>query len=162
MNDQLYTRLYEIRDVAEENIEEYQNLFEKIYKSRDSTTFRKLCSVLIDESPFGNTSIIYDMWREYIEGYFYNDSDSIINIIKYIDEILLNSDAFVPNGKEFLQTSLIRILNIEKYENYFLQSVNKLFYEDKSKYEIIKNSLTDFKKEGFENKVVDRILGKMQ
>ncbi|MCU0470602.1 MAG: hypothetical protein MUF58_18595 [Arcicella sp.] len=162
MNDQLYIRLYEIREVADENIEEYQNLFEKIYESRDSTTFRKLCSVLIDESPYGNTSTIYGMWREYVEGYHYKDSDDDINdTIKYINQILINSDAFIPNARKILQMSLIRILNVETYEQYFLESVNEMFYDERLKYEIIKNCLEDFKNEGFEIEALDRILGKM-
>jgi coenzyme F420-reducing hydrogenase alpha subunit len=34
MKDHLYERLYEIRNVADEHIEEYQELFEKMYNER--------------------------------------------------------------------------------------------------------------------------------
>jgi hypothetical protein len=63
MKDYLYERLYEIRNVADEDIEEYQELFEKMYNERDDTTFRKFCTVIIDESPYGNSSVIHAMWR---------------------------------------------------------------------------------------------------
>jgi len=47
MKDHLYERLYEIRNVADEDIEEYQELFEKMYNERDDTTFRKFCTKML-------------------------------------------------------------------------------------------------------------------
>ncbi len=154
MIDQFYARLYEIRNVADENIEEYQNLFQKMYDNRDATTFRKLCSVLIDESPYGNTSIIHSMWREYIEGYYGS-------IPQYISELLKNSDTFIPNGKELLQMSLIRILNAKIYEKDFLEIANKMYYEKNPNYKIIKTIINDFRNGEFYIEEIDRVFEKL-
>jgi len=142
MKDYLYERLYEIRNVADEDIEEYQELFEKMYNERDDTTFRKFCTILIDESPSGNTSVIDAMWREYVE-HFHG------NMTYYITDLLENADAFIPNAKEHLVSSLVRILNGKIYEQDFLRVVNKMYSEGNKNYDIVKNSLLDFMNDDF-------------
>ena len=112
MQDHLYERLYEIRNVADEHIEEYQELFEKMYTERDDTTFRKFCTILMDKSPYGNSSVIYAMWREYVE-HFHE------NVTLYVTDLLENADAFIPDAKEHLVSSLVRILNGKIYNQDF-------------------------------------------
>lgn len=150
MKDHLYERLYEIRNVADEHIEEYQELFEKMYNERDDTTFRKFCTVLIDESPYGNSSVIHAMWREYVE-HFHG------NVTYYITDLLENGDAFIPNAKEHLISSLVRILNGKIYEQEFLRAVNKLYNEGNKNYDIVKSSLLDFMNSVSGNEHIDSV-----
>ena len=142
MKDHLYERLYEIRNVADEHIEEYHELFEKIYNERDDTTFRKFCTVLIDESPYGNSSVIHAMWREYVEHFHENST-------LYVTDMLENLDAFIPDAKGYLQNSLVRMLNGKIYEQDFLRVVNKMYSEGNKNYDIVKNSLLDFMNDDF-------------
>jgi hypothetical protein len=144
MKDHLYERLYEIRNVADEHIEEYQELFEKMYNERDDTTFRKFCTVLIDESPSGNTSVIDAMWREYVE-HFHE------NVTHYITDLLENADAFIPDARRHLRYSLLRILNGKIYEQEFLRVANKMYNEGNRNYDIVKSSLLDFMNYDFGN-----------
>ena len=161
MQDHLYERLYEIRNVADEHIEEYQELFEKMYNERDDTTFRKFCTVLIDESPYGNSSDIHAMWREYVE-HFHE------NVTLYVADLLENADAFIPDAKGYLQNSLIRMLNGKIYEREFLRVANKMYAEKNKNYNIVKNSLLDFMNDDFGDEDISstkenvgRILGEM-
>lgn len=144
MKDHLYERLYEIRNVADEDIEEYQELFEKMYNERDDTTFRKFCTILIDESPSGNTSVIDAMWREYVE-HFHE------NVTHYITDLLENADAFIPDARRHLRYSLLRILNGKIYEQEFLRVANKMYNEGNRNYDIVKSSLFDFMNYDFGN-----------
>ncbi|MBB6001941.1 hypothetical protein [Arcicella rosea] len=157
MNDKLYSRLYEIRYVLDDNIEEYKALFEEMYDNKDSTTFRKFCSVLLDESPSGNTSDIYAMWKEYVENYF----DVTTNVGTYIYELLLNVDAFIPQAEFILQMSIIRILNNKNNIPIFLEIIPTIHSEHHSNYIIIKKLIENIKSEGRSTFWLDTILDGM-
>lgn len=150
MKDYLYERLYEIRNVADEHIEEYQELFEKMYNERDDTTFRKFCTILMDESPYWNTSVIYDMCREYVT-HFHE------NVTQYITDLLENADAFIPDAKEHLRYSLLGILNSKIYDQDFLRVVNKMYDQGNKNYDIVKSSLLDFMNSDFGNEDIDSV-----
>lgn len=156
MNDKLYSRLYEIRYVLDDNIEEYKALFEEMYENKDSTTFRKFCSVLLDESPSGNTSIIYEMVIRYIENYF-----DIAAINNYIYALLSNADAFIPNAHYILESSIMRILNHKNNIPIFLEIIPRIHSEHNSNYLIIKKLIENIKNEERSTFWLDTILDGM-
>ncbi|MDR6563580.1 MULTISPECIES: hypothetical protein [unclassified Arcicella] len=154
MNDNLYARLYEIRYVSDDEVEEYKALVETMYNNRDSTTFRKFCSVVLDESPSGNTSDIHAMWREYVENYF----DVRTDIRTYINELLSNADAFMPQAESILQASIIRILNKKENIPIFLEAIPTIYSEHRSNYIIIKKQIENIKSEDWKPFWLDTIL----
>ena len=85
-----------------------------MYNERNDTTFRKFCIILIDESPYGNGSIIHAMWREYVEHFHENST-------LYVTDLLENADAFIPDAKGHLRYSLLGILNSRIYDQDFLK-----------------------------------------
>jgi hypothetical protein len=149
-NINFYNRLLEIQDLDDEHIDEYKDLFSKMYENRDENTFRQFCTIILDENNFGNGTIVDQVATEYIENYYEIED---INIYSY--NLLNNIDAFYPKAQENAKIFIYRIFNY--YSNLSnLNEIKRILVELKGvnmkNYLFLKDIISSIKKENDLNK----------